>query len=170
MHRVIPSSFLRASSLLLSVPSVSFCASPNPDLISDLKKYLTKGDYSKASDLLLKEVGTKVEDLVPSGTQVSGGFCAGFVSGYTLKKMGKAVSFLVGLGFIGLQTLSYNGYIKIDYTRAIADTKSSIPKKYSTGDELDVKALGDKAMEILSFNMPAGGGFGVGVVAGVRTA
>ena len=70
----------------------------------------------------------------------------------------------------GLQTLSYNGYIKIDYTRAIADTKSSIPKKYSTGDELDVKALGDKAMEILSFNMPAGGGFGVGVVAGVRTA
>lgn len=51
--------------------------------------------------MLLKGISAKVEDLAPSTGQVSGGFCAGFVSGYALKKIGKGVSFLVGLGFIG---------------------------------------------------------------------
>ncbi|GMH50825.1 hypothetical protein TrLO_g5691 [Triparma laevis f. longispina] len=160
------STFLRLSPLLLSYPSTTLCA---PNLSDDLKKHLQSGDFNSASDVLLKGISAKVEDLAPSTGQASGGFCAGFVSGYALKKIGKGVSFLVGLGFIGLQTLSYTGYISIDYTRAIADTKKSIPKS-SKGGDIDVKEIGEKVMEVLSFNLPAGGGFGAGVVAGVRTA
>jgi uncharacterized membrane protein (Fun14 family) len=43
-----------------------------------------------------------VEILTPLLTQLGVGGVAGLCTGYTLKKMGKIVAFIVGLAFIGL--------------------------------------------------------------------
>ena len=48
--------------------------------------------------------------------QIEYGFLMGYSSGFCLKKVSKLVAFALGGVFIAIQTLSYNGYIKVDYT------------------------------------------------------
>jgi uncharacterized membrane protein (Fun14 family) len=47
----------------------------------------------------------------------------GFSSGFCLKRMSGLVAFGVGSIFIILQTLSYNGYINVDYDRIQKDVE-----------------------------------------------
>ena len=59
------------------------------------------------------QVAEAVETGVP--TQLSYGFVSGFCSGFALKKVGKVVGVVLGVGFMGLQTLSYSGYVDVDH-------------------------------------------------------
>ena len=84
--------------------------------------------------------------------------------------------------FLGMQTLSYNGYIEVDYAAVSQDMRKYLPttsedkdgKKQIGGGvmegTIDVGVIKDKIMEVLSYNMPAGCGFTSGVVMGLRSA
>jgi uncharacterized membrane protein (Fun14 family) len=73
------------------------------------------------------------------------------------------------LGFVTLQTLSYQGYIKVDHVQIKKDVESYFDlNKDGKVDGKDTAAMSKKVMEVLQFNMPAGGGFAAGFVGGLR--
>ena len=47
------------------------------------------------------------------------GGIGGFLVGWALKKVAKLVAIIIGLGFLGLQYLSYKGIITIDYSALV---------------------------------------------------
>ena len=67
----------------------------------------------------------------------------GYCSAMALKKVGKALAVIFGLGFIGMQTAASTGYIAVDWTKISDDIK----KKADTNadgsiDAEDVKVSG----------------------------
>jgi uncharacterized membrane protein (Fun14 family) len=58
-----------------------------------------------------------LDALKPMAMKLSVGGVMGWCSGMALKKVGKAVAFVVGLGFVGLQTASYAGYIQLNWKK-----------------------------------------------------
>ena len=114
----------------------------------------------------------KIQIAVDSGvpTQLSYGFVCGFCSGFSLKKAGKVVAVVCGLGFMSLQSLSYAGYIKVDQEKIKNDVESIMDlNNDGKVDSDDVSQATNKIMNILSFNLPAGGGFSAGFIAGLRS-
>jgi len=84
-------------------------------------------------------------------------------------QVSKLIAFGVGGIFILVQTLQYNGYIKVDYQGIQKDVESYMDLN---GDgKVDAKdaELGfEKMKSVLSYNMPSGGGFGTGLLMGLR--
>jgi uncharacterized membrane protein (Fun14 family) len=64
------------------------------------------------------------KDAVPP--QFGYGFLMGYSSGFCLKKVSKAVAFVVGAFFVTVQTLAYNGYVKIDMEKLNKDVNSKL--------------------------------------------
>lgn len=62
-------------------------------------------------------VETALDKLKPILSKLSFGAVMGYTSGYATKKIGKAAAFVVGLGFIILQSLAVAGYIEIDWMK-----------------------------------------------------
>jgi len=82
-----------------------------------------------------------IEKAKPILAKLSFGAVMGYCSGVALKKVGKILAVIVGIGFIGLQTASSIGYIAVDWTTIVDDAK----KKADTNadgsfDSEDVKA------------------------------
>jgi len=76
---------------------------------------------------------------------------------------------MIGLGFAIMQTLSYNGYITVDFDQMSNDFQKAMDwNQDGNVDELDVQELSQKIYKAMSFNVPAGSGFGAGFVLGVR--
>ena len=57
-----------------------------------------------------------LELINPIVTQLGIGGISGFFMGYAMKKVAKLTAIIIGLAFIGLQYLAYEGIIAIDYT------------------------------------------------------
>jgi len=75
-----------------------------------------------------------------------------------------------GLGFIFLQTLSYNGYIKIDQERVKESVEGLLDLNHDGKiDEKDTAIAYKKIMKVLSYELPAGSGFVAGFAGGVRS-
>eukprot|EP00977_Amphora_coffeiformis_P006756 scaffold1484_cov173-Amphora_coffeaeformis.AAC.34 len=86
-------------------------------------------------------VESYIEKAKPILAKLSFGAIMGYCSGVALKKVGKALAIIVGIGFIGLQTASSTGYIAVDWTKIVDEVK----KKADTNadgsiDGEDVKA------------------------------
>lgn len=45
----------------------------------------------------------------------------GYSSGYCVKRMSKFAAFVIGSLFLTIQTLSYNGYVAVNYDKAKGD-------------------------------------------------
>jgi FUN14 domain-containing protein 1 len=77
---------------------------------------------------------------------------------------------LSGTGFVALQSLQYSGYITVDHG-AIKKSVEGVMDLNKDGnvDKKDMEQASTKVMEVLQFNMPAGGGFVAGFVGGVRS-
>jgi len=70
---------------------------------------------------------------------------------------------------MGLQTLSYYGYIHVDHVRIRRDVEDYFDfNRDGVVDRDDGRIAYAKAMEILKFNLPGGSGFGAGFVGGLR--
>eukprot|EP00560_Eucampia_antarctica_P008396 CAMPEP_0197825954 /NCGR_PEP_ID=MMETSP1437-20131217/2979_1 /TAXON_ID=49252 ORGANISM="Eucampia antarctica, Strain CCMP1452" /NCGR_SAMPLE_ID=MMETSP1437 /ASSEMBLY_ACC=CAM_ASM_001096 /LENGTH=122 /DNA_ID=CAMNT_0043426183 /DNA_START=393 /DNA_END=761 /DNA_ORIENTATION=+ len=121
---------------------------------------------------MAREMGAKIQGAVDSGipTQLSYGFVCGYCSGFALKKVGKVGAVVFGLGFMSLQSLSYAGYIKVDHDR-IKNHVETILDLNNDGkvDKEDADQAMGKVMEVLNYNLPAGGGFGAGFIGGIRS-
>ena len=113
-----------------------------------------------------------MDEIISTGVpgQLSGGFVAGWCAGYSLKKIGKVGAFAFGLGFCTLQALSYSGYVHVDYNKMGRDFKKIFDlNNDGKVDEEDGRQIYNKVMEVLTYNIPAGSGFGAGFIAGVRS-
>jgi uncharacterized membrane protein (Fun14 family) len=69
-----------------------------------------------------------------------------------------------------LQALSYAGYVQVDHVKI----KKSVENLMDLNDDgvvngADRAIATDKLMEILQFNLPAGGGFTMGFLGGLRS-
>jgi len=106
--------------------------------------------------------------LVPVGSQALLGSGLGAAAGYALKVVGRIAAFGIGSGFIGLQTLSYLGYVQVDWRKVERDAATKLDVD---GDgELtasDAKRMFQDVQEVLSFNLPAGSGFTAGLLWGL---
>mmetsp|Transcript_19865 Transcript_19865/g.26989 ORF Transcript_19865/g.26989 Transcript_19865/m.26989 type:complete len:195 (-) Transcript_19865:117-701(-) len=73
-------------------------------------------DLAMLEDDLRVVIGKKVTAAVETGvpSQMGFGFISGWCSGFTLRRVGKVMAFGCGSVFILLQSLAYNGFIKID--------------------------------------------------------
>ena len=66
---------------------------------------------------ILEKISVFTYENISSGVpgQVGYGFLMGYSSGYCLKRVSKFLAFVVGGLFISIQTLSYHGYIAVNY-------------------------------------------------------
>ena len=62
-----------------------------------------------------------IEKLKPLLSELSFGSVVGYCSGYAMKKVGKAMAFVIGVGFIGVQTVVHFGYIDVNWTKVRDD-------------------------------------------------
>merc|ERR1712071_695522 len=100
--------------------------------------------------------------------KLSYGLICGFTSGFALKKVGRAGAVVAGLGFVAIQTLNYSGYVNVNFEKMNADFNQMMDVNNDGNvDEKDAKQISDKVMEVLSYNIPAGSGFGAGFIMGV---
>ena len=106
--------------------------------------------------------------LVPAGSQALLGNALGAAAGYALRVVGKVAAFGIGSGFIGLQTLSYLGYVNVDWRKVERDTTAKLDRD---GDgELTSNDLAHVLRDVesvLAFNLPAGFGFTAGLLWGL---
>jgi len=114
----------------------------------------------------------KVREVVETGvpSELSYGFVCGYCSGLALKKLGRAAATTLGFGFAALQVLSYKGYVEVDHALMKKKMEDMMDlNKDGKVDGADLDEVKNKAMDVLSYNLPAGSGFGVGFVGGFRS-
>lgn len=93
----------------------------------------------------------------------------GICSAMALKKVSKQAAVAVGMVFIGLQGLSYAGYININYKKVSDDAQRAMDV---TGDgkfdSKDIKAIWERLYDILAYQLPNAGAFSAGFSIGFR--
>mmetsp|Transcript_20013 Transcript_20013/g.20716 ORF Transcript_20013/g.20716 Transcript_20013/m.20716 type:complete len:96 (+) Transcript_20013:1933-2220(+) len=93
----------------------------------------------------------------------------GYSSGFCLKKVSKVIAFSVGGVFIILQILSSQGYLTINHDRIGKEIENILDvNKDGKIDSKDAEAAFLKLNEVLSYNIPTGGGFTAGLLMGLR--
>ncbi len=95
------------------------------------------------------------------GAALGFGGVAGAIVGYTAKKVTKLLALLLGLVFILIQVLVYQGFITVDWGAV---------QKTAEGVWVDPAGttLADRAWAILTGNLPFGGGFIAGFALGFK--
>ena len=63
-----------------------------------------------------------LDAMKPIVTKLSLGGVMGYCSGMALKKVGKALAFVVGLGFVAVQSAAYAGYIQVNWGKIADDS------------------------------------------------
>ena len=117
-------------------------------------------DKNDAVQAFLKQYG-------PHLGQMGFGGCLGFCSGMAFKKLGKEVAVIIGLGFATLQSLSYLGYIDIDYNKLKNDAIKSLDQDGDADfDYVDLLMIWKRIKAVLLYNLPSSGGFTTGFMLG----
>jgi uncharacterized membrane protein (Fun14 family) len=110
-----------------------------------------------------------IDQAKPILSNLSFGAIMGYCSGSAMKKVGKALAVVIGVGFIGLQTAVSAGYIEVDWAKI---SGGLLTKMDATGDGKfdgeDVKAYWKKIRAVLTNKVPAAGGFSLGFMYGVK--
>jgi uncharacterized membrane protein (Fun14 family) len=96
----------------------------------------------------------------PAGALGFGGV-AGAIVGYTAKKLTKLMALALGLLFITIQTLAYLKFVSVDWN-AVQSTAEHVWK------DAHGITLADRAWEVISANLPFGGGFIAGFALGFK--
>ncbi|MDG2307105.1 MAG: FUN14 domain-containing protein [Candidatus Binatia bacterium] len=88
------------------------------------------------------------------------GGVVGLAVGYTAKKIGKLVLLAIGAVFILLQALAYTELIDIDW----GAVEGAATNAWETSDG----TLADRAWQVVTNNLPFGGGFVAGFALGFK--
>ena len=91
----------------------------------------------------------------------------GWTAGVAAKKVTMQVAYMVGVAFIGLQALSYYGYINISWRKVQGDLYSVVDQN-SDGklDAKDLVAFWKNFKRVMTTNLPSSGGFAAGFLFG----
>jgi uncharacterized membrane protein (Fun14 family) len=130
--------------------------------------------------------------LINVAQAMSIGGATGLCAGYTAKKVGQLAALTLGVGFVALQVLAYNGYVTVNWTGI---QKKMVEKLDSNGDgkidHHEAQALLQKVglylyecvyvcmcvplsvwvwqtLHVMQHNLPQSSGFAVGFLLGVR--
>lgn len=110
-----------------------------------------------------------IDKLKPVLSNVSFGVIMGYCSGTAMKQVGKALAFVVGIGFIGLQSMAHLGYIQIDWIKVRDSAKKTMDRNGDGSfDAEDWKAYWKSLKAILTNKVPAAGGFSLGFLYGLK--
>lgn len=93
--------------------------------------------------------------------QIGFGVVAGFIAGYALKKLGKIVAIVLGVFFIGLQVLAWNGYVTVEWQRMQEEVE---PMLRSSSLNEGWRAL----VSVMTYNLPFAAAFVPGFVFGLK--
>jgi len=138
------------------------------------KKLLEKLPASVREDVggVVDNGASQLKAIFESGvpSQVGYGFMMGFASGFCVKKVSKLLAFGLGGVFIMIQSLQYSGYIDVNYKGIQKDIEGMMDlNKDGEFDVKDVELGINKVKDVLSYNMPSGGGFSAGLLMGIRS-
>lgn len=100
------------------------------------------------------DTGTAVRSI---GEQLSFGGALGFAAGFTIRKVGKAVLFLIGAEVVVLQYMSYRRWVHVDWHRMSKDLSPKLSR--STWDSF---------LQILLYRLPFSAAFSGGLYASLR--
>lgn len=89
------------------------------------------------------------------------GGLTGAAVGYTAKKVTKLAAIILGLAFILVQVMVYQGWLDVDWTAVQSATEQAV------NSEEGRSAL-ERAWEVLTNNLPWGGGFVGGFALGFK--
>eukprot|EP00730_Choanoeca_flexa_P002033 TRINITY_DN10884_c0_g2_i2.p2 TRINITY_DN10884_c0_g2~~TRINITY_DN10884_c0_g2_i2.p2 ORF type:complete len:139 (+),score=31.44 TRINITY_DN10884_c0_g2_i2:169-585(+) len=103
----------------------------------------------------------------PIMSNMTVGGVAGYCAGTAVKKVSKAVATVVGMSFLALQLLAFNGYVVVNWEKIEGDIRSIVDKD---GDgKVDAEFWQTQMQKILNYQLPASfAGFGVGFGLGLR--
>jgi uncharacterized membrane protein (Fun14 family) len=92
----------------------------------------------------------------------------GICTAVAFKRVTREIAGLIGFGFIGLQVLSYYGYVNVNYDK-IADDAQKVLDVSQDGkiDEKDLYGAWDKFKEVMGSHLPTAGSFSSGFVLGM---
>lgn len=96
--------------------------------------------------------------LMSIGQQVSFGGMLGYATGFTIRKVGKAVLFLVGTEMVILQYMSYRHWVSVDWHRLSRDLQPRLSK-----------SSWDSFVNVLLYRIPFSAAFSGGLIAALRT-
>lgn len=102
-----------------------------------------------------------LQTVAPYVEQLSLGLIAGFVAGYAFKKLGKMAALALGLLFIVLQVLAFQGFITINWGEVQAKVDPVL-----RAESLNVAWSG--LLRILTYNLTFAGGFVPAFLLGMR--
>lgn len=109
------------------------------------------------------------DDSLNKVKQISIWFAMGYCSGITIKKASKVGIVLVGTSFMGLQLLTYYDYININHQKIESEFINIFDlNKDGKVDNKDLILHYENLKKILSFNLPAGGGYSSGLLLGLK--
>ncbi|CAM9998719.1 unnamed protein product [Ectocarpus sp. 12 AP-2014] len=132
-----------------------------------VKRKNGRDEREPLGDVVRKRLNKLMESGAP--TQISFGFGMGVCCGFAAKKTAKVALVGAGLAFGSLQLLSYMGYIELDYTKIEDEVMNSLDlDKNGKVDTDDLQELWNRAMKVLSYNLPTGSGFVAGALLGAR--
>jgi uncharacterized membrane protein (Fun14 family) len=89
------------------------------------------------------------------------GGLAGAAVGYAAKKMTKLLALLLGLLFIAIQLLAYNGFLQVDWAALQTSAEQAVNSE-------DGRGLAERAWQMLTSNLPWSGGFVAGFAIGFK--
>lgn len=96
--------------------------------------------------------------LMSVGEQVSFGGMLGYATGFTIRKVGKAVLFLVGAEVVILQYMSYRHWVNVDWRRLSRDLSPKMSK-----------SSWEAFVNVLLYRIPFSAAFSGGLIAALRT-
>ncbi len=89
------------------------------------------------------------------------GGLAGAVVGYAAKKLTKMLAILLGVLFVVVQVLAYNGWIEVDWLAVQSTAEQAVQSEQGRG-------VAERAWAMLTANLPWGGGFVAGFALGFK--
>jgi len=109
-----------------------------------------------------------IDSMSPILTQLSIGSVMGYATGKALQTAGNMLAIFVGTSFMILQGLAYKGWVSINWSSAISDSKLMLDMDGDGDfDSDDLKLIAQKFIEVCTTNLPSGGGFTAGLLLGL---
>ena len=93
----------------------------------------------------------------------------GWTAGVAAKKVTMQVAYMIGVAFIGLQALSYYGYISISWRKVQSDLYSVVDQNNDGKvDAKDLIAFWKNFQTMMTTNLPSSSGFAAGFLLGFK--
>lgn len=130
-------------------PAFSSSGAPRRRPTSSYPSNPNDGDDDEEEGILARALG-------PLGGEITLGGALGFGAGYSLKKIGKAAAFFIGLAFVASQTLGHLGYVEINWRKVEREVMRLFDLD---GDEKltsrDLALYWEKAKKVLMHKLPS---------------